>query len=225
MGRAELLTGNGCVWGQSHSSPFQNPSESRTKEHLPKPGGQKSDWRGHLGSAVPSGNNGAAEWFPRALCFLASWAFWIPSQVCSLHGDTHPIQYPYQILFPYQPQGLGRPALTLVLHNLALPTLAFGIIPTLLWPMSLDWNLRIATSWFQTGLNRDIPEQTQSLPYGPPPRNGSLVHFLIFHFSFKSGSSTISHTNYWLTVPAAAYLSVSTCMFWTCFKSHETQIK
>ena len=43
-----------------------------------------------------------------------------------------PIQYPYQILFPYQPQDVGRPVLTLVLHNLVLPTLAFGIIPTLL---------------------------------------------------------------------------------------------
>ena len=97
--------GNGCVWGQSHSSPFQNPSESRTKEHLPKAGDQKSDWRGHLGSAVPSGDNGAAEWFPRALHFLVSWAFWTPSQVCSLHGDTHPVSLPNPISLPAPGRG------------------------------------------------------------------------------------------------------------------------
>lgn len=51
------------------------------------------------------------------------------SQVGSLQ-DTHPLSL--QILFPYHPQGLGRPALPLILHNLALPGLAYGVIPTLL---------------------------------------------------------------------------------------------
>lgn len=57
-----------------------------------------------------------------------------PFKVWSLQGD--PTQDPCLLAISLPAPGLGRPDLTLILHDLALPSLAFGIRPVLSdpWP-------------------------------------------------------------------------------------------
>lgn len=110
---------------------FPESSEIRTKEHCLNLGIRNQTKGGSSGSAAPSGIRLGGCW----MVSEGHAVFWSPGLFVQCgHCPGNPTGIPTYFFFPYQPQTLGRPDLTLLLHDLTLPSL--DLVPYCLWSLA-----------------------------------------------------------------------------------------